>query len=508
MQRIVIGLLLSVLFWRPSSFGQTQQERPLGQQSLPKQQTRRFYDVPHDQWQVMLVPSPLNGDPLLLVTVDPNFKWPAPLGKPPRTVVYHVRLRRPGEKPVDVGQITAEERFSIVMVSERLAAELVEAPRQQENAPSEVNKADLLWEQIKAADIEALPELYRRFSEVFPVEEDLFDEQERRKIFKDEIELVPYDGPHPLPRQDAEPKKADDKAKYDWEKEITTEGDPCKGKKPRDCAREKLIKIKDRICEAKTADKKARFPKECEQLKAMLEKKPAEPEIACVLPKESEPGSGHHKEGLTEGETDPLTGVITLNGEHLLSDNCGETTVMHELKHKEDFSDPKKMTNLKKLHELQAALNEAKNKLEAAKKSKNAAAEAQAKTEGDDILKKIKNTEKPAAEELITTECNALFQVLDNADFFNYPGEGNALIKKNIKGMVGELGSIRKEFDLQKGTPETRGALCSCFTKIETWVGGQPVVKKNFDAEIYPGKTPKPLTWTESISLLKKNYCR
>jgi hypothetical protein len=115
--------------------------------------------------------------------------------------------------------------------------------------------------------------------------------------------------------------------------------------------------------------------------------------------------------------------------------------------------------------------------------------------------------EQAAGEEQIEDECRALFITVDNGDLFGYPGGGNAWMKENIKGMVGELSKIRRDFNLPWGSPPGTGALCNCFKKIRDWVNGQPVIKKNFDADIFQEK-PSKVTWSEAISRLTDKYCQ
>lgn len=317
--------------------------------------------VPPNLWNVAFVPAPHDGgEPLLVVTISPAFPWPEDPAGGPDPVHYRVTVLRGAQPPAtEVARITRTERFAVILLAppavERELGD--EGPEQGEDDAVVAAAGKRL-----RAYIEGVPEPPEEVSAAIDVlaRHDLPDvgpELARRIAIRDhQVVLVPYVGDRIVAGPEVGPKKADP-PKYKWGTEVTDPNDPCNGKTPEACALERLKKFRDRIGNAKKPDGVTpRFPDECARLTAMLAKKPPEPKVECTRPADS---------GVTTGETDPLTGKISLNGEYYLTDRCADASVLHELSHSGEMVDPNKNKNFKKSRaaadKMQAAV-EAKGK--------------------------------------------------------------------------------------------------------------------------------------------------
>lgn len=443
------------------------------------------------QWSVQMIAAPHIGDPLLRVDISREFPWPAPRDGVP--IRYQVLLQPPGQRAAQAGWITADERFLVISSSAAAADDLTATPEQdaRRRAAREATREALL----KSLGSEGSPvprnaatlaaALVRRYAA--GVE---WRVNERWAFMRYAVYLRPFAGDRALARQEG-PKRATP-SKYKWGQVVDDAKDGCNGKKPDECAREKLVKFKDRVCDAKNADQSPRFAKECEELKRMLAKPTPEPRIECDIPSDK---------GVTAGVTD-TDGTITLNGDALLTDPCPETIVFHELKHSLELQDPALYPNLKKLRDAEKRGQKAQEDLNAP-----GASEAQKANARDRLARAmidIMAVEKQGGTELLQTECNALFAILDNGDFFNYPGEGLPCVKAGIKNMIGELAGIRKMFALPLKDPA--GPLCKCFTKMNEYVLAHADVKANLEKDVFaPGKSGR--STAEMLDTLTATYC-
>ena len=446
--------------------------------------------VPPGEWTVRMIPAPHVGDPLLRVDISPQFRWPEPRSGQP--IRYQVLLQRPGRPPAAMGWITSDERFLIVGLGGFPASDLVTTPEQDARRREARDKErDALLGALgnegapvprsAAATIATLISRYAA--------DENWRADERTAYLRYRIALRPFAGERAVARQESA--KAPQPPKYKWGQVVNDDKDACNGKKPEDCAREKLTKFKDRVCDAKKADQAPRFPKECDALRRMLAKTPPEPTIECEIP---------GGKGVTGGVTD-TDGSIRLNGEELLKDPCWDGIVFHELSHSLEYDDAAKYPNMRKLRDAEKRLEKARADLAAATTDagrKDAAARAAR------AMLDINSVEKEAGDESLQTECNALFAILDNADFFGYPGDGLACVKADIKNMMGELSEIRHQFNLPMSVPA--GPLCKCYEKMSAYVSAHADVSQNFANDQFAPERPGMSTG-QALDALTKLYC-
>jgi len=446
--------------------------------------------LPADQWTVAVVPAPHIGPPGLFAMVNPAFQWPhGPGGHP---ITYHVAVVWPGQGRIEnVGQLTADERFAVVFLADAaVQADLASAAGQQQAGVQE-----------SRSDFETLRALVERRQ---PLPDDLIQRLEvllgatdhtiardiagRGQVWDAQVVLVPYEGDRGLARQETTKQVA---LKYTWGKKVDDAKDPCNGKTPEECALDRLKKIKDAICGAKNPDQSPTFPDQCARLTALLGKTPPEPKVECTLPAEK---------GVSAGVTDAVTLGISINGEFLLTDACADATVLHELTHAKDLSDPNKFTNLKKFRDAERRMAKALADYKAAKAANDEAGKQKAAEDFVKAKKELDAGEQAAGGEMVETECNALFAELD------YPGSGPAWWKEAVKAMIGELANVRHAFHLEIGTPPVKGPMCDCFTKMQKWVKDHKDVKDNFDKDIYDPQ--KNATTSVVLDTLTKVYCK
>jgi hypothetical protein len=439
--------------------------------------------LPADAWEVRFVPSAHYAEPYLMVTIHDDFAWPVASGQP---VSYHVRwIPELGTPLDDVAVITSGERFAVVAIQ----------------PPAFMSELGLTPDEAEAAyqaEQAALTDAANRLAEGGTVDDAVIDGilnardigvdlDERALVAGASIVLIPFAGDRGLARQE---KTDTRKTRYTWGLVETRDGDPCKGKKPEDCARDKLKKLRDDVCNAKGADQKPRFPDQCARLTAMLAKDPSEPLVVCAIPADK---------GVTAAATDLDTGVITLHGDEFLTGTCPTATLMHELQHVIDGA-AGRAPNVAKLRAAEKKLAQAKKDKAAA--TTDAARQDAARREAEAIIT-IMQLERMAGLEMLDLEHRALFALLDNADFYGYPGAGLAWAKATVKDMVGELSSIRGMFKL----PLKTQALCDCMKKISDWVKAHPDVKANFDEDVFGTNDDGPVTTSQVIDGLVIVYC-
>ena len=449
---------------------------------------RDIYSIPPDLWSVELAPAPHAGDAGLRVLIDRHFNWPPPdAGQP---VVYQVVLNRPGAGQLVVGELTAQERFSLVLIPPVVEELALSDEALAQRRATRIKDRENLISKLAPNGATAPAELDKILRQSAPMYDGSGEANigRRTAVLEYSIQLKPIAGGRAVARQEQAPKKP--AAKYKWGIKVADDKDACNGKTPEECALEKVKKIRDAICSAKKPDQTSRFPKECEKLTRMLKKEPPEPSVECEIPSDK---------GVTAGETDALTGKIRLNGENFLTDTCADAVLIHELTHSLEFDDPAKYPNFKKLKEAQERYKKA---MEALKKAVTEAEKQTARHDAAKAMVEQMGLNEKAGNELLEAECNALFATIDNGDYFGYPGGGLQWMKENIKGMVGELGGVRNEFGLPDGGPA--GPLCKCFTKIRDYVGAHDDIKKNLEKD----QVKEGMSWMNMIDILTKLYCK
>lgn len=445
---------------------------------------------PRDALRVLFVPAPHFGSPQLLVTIDEGFPWPQ-FSEAAGNFHYSIDVK-PVNRPViaDIGQLVDEERFSVVAVpSLSLTQELDLTPAEDEarRAQRQAESARLYERALNNPDdLEALLASINAEHWITHAEE------ERGQVANAEVTLVAWLGDRAIARQQTPTKPTT--PKYTWGATITTPGDPCQGRTPEECAREKLTRLLAQICAARDSAGNPRFPQECAALTAMLARTPSEPTVECIIPSDS---------GVTMGITDPITHGIVLHGDALLTSDCAAGTLVHELKHSLDFA-AGKFPNLRNFRMAEEKLGVALRELNAAISAGDAAAADAALTMAGQARAEILALETAAGRELITAECDAFFQTIDHGAAFGYPNTpaGVAWMKENVKGAIGEIAEIRNIFNLPlQGTQE----LCDCFRRLRTYVDSQPAIKANFDQDLARPRPPK--TWSQLLHGLTRLYC-
>ena len=480
-------------------------ETALAAAAAPPRQSPYF--VPPSLWSVRVSGGAHLGHPVLRVDISPEFRWPAVEGTKP--VEYRVTVRRPNSRPAaDVARITREERFAVIsLVPPWLADFLDPFGDVRENRLDREEVQELaLFAEAELAEREKLSDIVRRFEEIVRLADDQRAHlTERQAVWKWTVELVPYIGNQRVVLQDNPAKKAEP-PKYKWGEKVTDPADPCNGKKPEDCAREKLRKFRDKLCEKKPPNDQPLFPRECEELNRLLGLDPPQPAIPCDIPSES---------GVIHGATDTVTGKIDLSGEYLLRDDCAVATVIHELTHSFDVADGK-YPNLKKYLD-------AMDKAEKANKEAKEAAEKDPpdletfKKKSDEAVKaemEAAGLRQAAAAEKIANECSAFFRPLDHPEFFDYPASNAAWMKEWIKNAINEIAEIAEQFKLKQGQPAMKKEVCDCFSKLFDYILKDKKLLANLMNDVMdPSKndlihTDKKLSTVSGLIYLKAYACK
>jgi hypothetical protein len=461
--------------------------------ATPSKPQAGAYVLPDTAWSVTLTPAVHPGPPFLKVAIDPALPWPA-AGR--GVLEYRATLLRPdGTKVMGAAWLTETSRADkIALVTAEHAllfgADVAAAEEELRRAAGEHRRLLERLQRLADASREELDALRAGVAELAEPLEPTAEGTWAPELFEYRVLLEPVlDGE--VLKQEAPP-RAPEPPRYTWGQPVVRPGDPCLGRTPEECVRERLRALRDRFCSARTPQGGLRFPFHCIVLALRLSEEPPTVHVRCLL------------EGAAASTAlDSLE--ITVNGEYFLTRDCLEGVLLHELEHVFDTAGGRaervreRARAARRLDELLARLSELW--AASAPNPPDPAATAPLLREIAELGRELERLRVPAAVERLQTECRALFAVLDNADFLGPRADVLPWILADIGAMIHQQVPGRRRFGVAD-EPEVVAALCSCLRRMREWLDAHPDARDAFARKQY---TPTS-SWNQYLDDLLRLY--
>ncbi len=435
------------------------------------------------------------------IEVSHDFEWPSDAEGAP--IEYAVLAQdADGEDANVVDVLRADQRFAVIFMPPGLAQllELAEAAESPEAAPERAGAIDALIEQLEELEFDereralALVEGAEIPSAMFGAPEALWP---RPRVAHSKLTFTLEPRGMSVLRQELPPPAR--RPTYEWGTVILEPDDPCFGKTPEQCVRDKLEDIRRRICEAENADGTPRFPDECDRLSTIMSLVLDPPQLV-VLCGDEEMG-GEHDGTVTGGFVDPLTGTLTLNGDRYLTDPCADGFIIHEIQHAIEVLAGDYPT-LRWYHRLAERLEAIRERL---RQATTVEEYMEAAREQRLVLALMEAVRNGAGRDMLTAECEALFATIEAGDLLGFPGAGDAWMEENIKNMVNQLAGIMGHFELPMRETEE---MCRCITRIRDWVQSNPTMRARFRASVArQDPAGNDITWLDTLEMFKRFFC-
>ena len=425
--------------------------------------------LPPETWSVHVVPGPHPGPPLLRVAVRRDAPWPAP----PEAGDLELRvdlLRPDGSRSEGIAWL--DERFRAAEVPLFLAEDpAVTAPELLRKRALEGPAAGAERRAAEDAEIERLIAqrevpyatvlerlAARRLPPMDPAEEGFLPDLYARV----RVLLVPVLASEPL-RQEIGP-RAPEAPRYTWGQQVARPGDPCMGRTPEECVRERLRFLRDRFCNPPPG---MSFPFHCIVLALRLSEEPSTVNVRCSLP-----GAA--------ASVSPGTLEINVNGEYFLTQGCLEAVLLHELQHVFDLAGGE-MPSSRELYRLLRRIDELEARLLAMVQAGEGTAD-----ERRALLREIvaldaqaRRLVPAAGRERLETECRALFAALDHAAFVGPWEEVLPWLIGSVSAMITQQLEILVNREAM-ADPEGLRAFCDCLRRIRAWLDAHPDARDRF----------------------------
>ena len=452
-----------------------------------------------DEWRVLVMPGPHPGPYRLKVVIDRSDPWPRAAKEP---VEYRVTLVAPDGSTRHVGWLRRDLRALLVPVPLGDEAALLSTDREaaQAAAAARRERLDAAFDAITEATLEAPPtrELFDALGDglAFLVPRGI--EHAPAILWKHRILLEPHAAGEPL-RQDLGP-RAPEEPRYTWGEEVTDQNDPCAGRTPEVCVRERLEAIRDRLCNTLDENGAPRYFFECIVFSLKLTSEPPRVEIECNL------------EGAAAGVTPrgDILHLLTVNGEYFLTGDCLEGTILHELTHIFDTAAGRLQADLE-LRRAAERIDEARERLQELVDNPSAGQEyldrireaIEALQAAHAALEALRPTFPTVAVERLQTECRALFTVLDNWDFLGPRADSMPWVINSMQAMMEQQLLIPAGLNAD-GTPEVHQARCDCYSRMREWLRQNPDVERKMARQDCPYDEGG---WVDFLDTLVALYC-